>query len=780
MFFFHVCVVLLKVNFILTACERRINSPTCMFTTNLPINETQSHCSGTRCMPAIGNGYIATFIMSDELHVGGVYNGDANVRPSWYSASNTYSKNQKLPSWHAKRKRFTNFYALPRNYYLNHTHRARIPSTVAINFTVNQSGVRSFALDVQHGVFQQWFDNHNVNIEQRVYAHRDLKNVIVNEISVVSNISFDLQLSNNFGNKTVDINFAPYRCSFSNESNCPYKAIVGKINQTEIANISKTEVAVVWTKIPRVVRINNSKSLQVFRFTTVIYTSLEVDNPIQSALKLWQKVSQSEDLYTQHKKAWKNLWKNANISLAGNLYLSQTIYSSLYNILSSLRVDWKHGLSPGGLAGGEEYFGHVFWDQDIWMYPPLLMLFPNLAKTLLEYRFNRLTAAENIAKKYGFKGAMFPWESALTGYEVCPFEKYGRNEIHITGDIAFAANQYYLATGDLEWMKQYGFPIILKTAQFWASRVVYREPDDVYVINDVMPPDEYQYPVNNSFFTNVIAKLNIGLALKFGPLVGQKIPSAWKDIEQKLYLPYDGKLDYHPEFEGFDVTKKGSVVKQADVILANFPLMFPMSASTKKNDLIFYKNVTTLNGPAMTHSMFTIGWLEIGDIHQAVEAFGRNYDNIQGPFKMWSEIRHGRGAINFITAAGGFLQSLVYGYAGVRSKADGLHFNLRVPPNSTQFDLNGIKYNAFSIRLSISNSKSGQDCTVDVLEEAPSGYLYVGIDKQHLKQVVKEKPAHVCKGIIVHKRHGSKSFSSSNSARVLHIALAYVFLCCLF
>ena len=70
---------------------------------------------------------------------------------------------------------------------------------------------------------------------------------------------------------------------------------------------------------------------------------------------------------------------------------------------SSLRPSWIFGLSPGGLAT-DGYDGHVFWDQETWMFPPLVLLHQDFARTCLAYRFARLQAAEDKAKKYGFKG----------------------------------------------------------------------------------------------------------------------------------------------------------------------------------------------------------------------------------------------------------------------------------------------------------------------------------------------------------------------------------------
>ena len=92
-----------------------------------------------------------------------------------------------------------------------------------------------------------------------------------------------------------------------------------------------------------------------------------------------------------------------------------------------------------GLSG-LGYNGHAFWDTELWMYPSLLLLQPDIAKSLLEYRYQRLETAKNNAFSHGYKGAMFPWESAASGNEETPvWALSGPFEHHITADIAIAA-----------------------------------------------------------------------------------------------------------------------------------------------------------------------------------------------------------------------------------------------------------------------------------------------------------------------------------------------------
>lgn len=41
-----------------------------------------------------------------------------------------------------------------------------------------------------------------------------------------------------------------------------------------------------------------------------------------------------------------------------------------------------------------------------------------------------------------------------------------------------------------------------------------------------------------------------------------------------MVIPYDKINDYHPQYQGYQL---GTTVKQADAILAGYPLLYPMN-----------------------------------------------------------------------------------------------------------------------------------------------------------------------------------------------------------
>jgi hypothetical protein len=183
---------------------------------------------------------------------------------------------------------------------------------------------------------------------------------------------------------------------------------------------------------------------------------------------------------------------------------------------------------------------------------------------------------------------MFPWESAVTGVEVQgsggKLGSWGMYEQHISGDISFACRQYFYATGDLEWLKNRGYPMIRGIAEFYAARI---SPIDgtpgKYNYLMVMGPDEYAWPINNSGYTNTVASLAIAAAVEFAPLVGDTVPSDWRDKAAGVAAatepvprcgppnasePVCPQLhgDYHPEYTGYPKLK-GPLVKQADTVM---------------------------------------------------------------------------------------------------------------------------------------------------------------------------------------------------------------------
>jgi trehalose/maltose hydrolase-like predicted phosphorylase len=368
-------------------------------------------------------------------------------------------------------------------------------------------------------------------------------------------------------------------------------------------------------------------------------------------------------LLEENAAAWAKLWRG-RVEVRGNRTLSDDVNASQFYLWSSTNegIDWS--ISPAGLSSNG-YNGHIFWDAETWMFPSLLAQHPELAEGMNDYRFDRLAQAELHAKRTGWAGARFPWESALDGTEQIPppasVNSEGLYEQHIVADVALAQWQYYLATGDLGWLRTKGWPVLSGAAEFWASRA--KAGAGGFHITHVTGPDEENPDVNDEAYTNSAASTVLEDATSAAKALGQSAPPQWSKIAAGLVVPVDSALGIHPEFAGY----KGQLVKQADVTLMQYPWAFPMSAKVARDDLDYYVPRSDPGGPSMTDAVSMIDTAALGVPGCSAYVFTRrSYEPfIKDPFHQFSETREG-GAFTFMTGIGGFLQEFLYGYSGLR------------------------------------------------------------------------------------------------------------------
>ena len=299
-----------------------------------------------------------------------------------------------------------------------------------------------------------------------------------------------------------------------------------------------------------------------------------------------------------------------------------------------------------GLSG-LGYNGHAFWDTELWMYPAILVMHPEIAKSIIEYRFERLDAAKRNAFGKGYKGAMYPWESAASGVEETPvWALSGPFEHHITACVAIAAWNYYCVTQDKVWLREKGWPILSATADFWASRVERNGPGK-YDIKNVVAADEWAENVDNNAFTNAAAKANLKYATDAAKILGISADADWMNVASNipiLKFP-DGVTKEHE-------TYKGEKIKQADVNLLSYPLKEITNEAGIRKDLEYYEPRVGV-GPAMTHAIFTILYSRLGDGAKAFASFQNGYKpNQLKPFGVIAEVAGGTNPY-FATGAGG-------------------------------------------------------------------------------------------------------------------------------
>jgi trehalose/maltose hydrolase-like predicted phosphorylase len=374
-------------------------------------------------------------------------------------------------------------------------------------------------------------------------------------------------------------------------------------------------------------------------------------------------------LAADNARAWARRWET-DIHIEGDPALQRVVRSMLFYLICSADSGTALGIPPMGLSSAG-YYGHIFWDSDTWMFPPLLLTHPDIAHSLVAFRRRTLPAALANARMNGYRGAMYPWEADERGQETTPrfAIQNARSEIHVNGDVALAQWQYYLATGDSTWLAREGYPVIQGTAAFWISRSVYDSSDGRYHIRNVVSVSEGLIGVSDDAYTNAVARKNLEIATSASRRLGQPANPRWKELAAKLHLPYDSVSEFYRTYEGAPDSTLGAVTP-----LLAYPLGVPMSERAKRAQLeqAVRRLLTEGPGAMMGSTLLSVDAAELGDRALVDSLLPHSYQGwLKGPFLMLSETPT-NDAVNFVTGAGGFLQQVIFGWTGLRLGDTGL------------------------------------------------------------------------------------------------------------
>jgi hypothetical protein len=500
-------------------------------------------------MPMIGNGFLASQVMSDSIYTAGLFNGYLTKDPS---------------------------------------HRARLPATFAIKAPGATKGPA--ALDVREATYfrRSFLDPSptgactlaskvscsnaaaRITVEQRWYAHRSRPAVTVHEVQVLpgpgtaavrgqqrgadGDAPFAmLLLENSPGKPSDDLVLSP-------ASPAPAGATLlcgaTKVSETKTSGLQ--QLCMATTSLPaggQPLPVDAAAPTATHTLLTVVRTSIEtpaggIQDAVNAEYAAAAAAAANGTLRSEHVAEWAETVWPAGFE-TDRADLARAVNTSLYAIMSSVRNDRPFGLSPGGLTAG--YNGHSFWDCETWMYPGVLLLHPDTAQTLLDYRVARLPGARDKAASYSpkFGGAMFPWESALTGEETCPsWAATGLREIHINGDIAAAVWAMWRSLGGDNgglFLNNTAWPLLSGIADFWMSKLAQDNPaaaqnsSSPLSLLNVIPPDEYVDHANNSAFTNHGAILTLRYAAAVAQLMGQppERSAPWLDAAARIVRPHN-------------------------------------------------------------------------------------------------------------------------------------------------------------------------------------------------------------------------------------------------
>lgn len=403
-------------------------------------------------------------------------------------------------------------------------------------------------------------------------------------------------------------------------------------------------------------------------------------------------------LYAPHAALWAAMWAGSHLVIEGDDEAQLAVNLSLYHLLRAANpADSRVAVCAKGFAG-EAYFGHFFWDTEMYLLPFFLYTAPDTARSLMQFRIGTLAGAERNAARYGYPGARYPWESSVTGDEQCPNWQYCDHEVHVTADVAFGLWHTFRATGDTAFL-QAAMPVLAQTARYWLARC-HTDPDGSVHINGVMGPDEYICLCSDNAYTNTLVARTLEYTLEAARLTGSTLLSAEEQRQIRtvadrlaVHRRADGILLQCREFEQFEdpdfaalwpdrsrpfgacVSQERNyrtkALKQADVLM--LPYLFPgcMDADELERTYAYYYPLTT-HDSSLSYIVHAILQARMGHPDEARRLFGRS---------IGIDLDGGAAEGIHIANCGGIWQGVVLGFCGMQSAChtDRLHFVPHLP-----------------------------------------------------------------------------------------------------
>ncbi|MBS1714316.1 MAG: hypothetical protein JST30_08255 [Armatimonadetes bacterium] len=331
---------------------------------------------------------------------------------------------------------------------------------------------------------------------------------------------------------------------------------------------------------------------------------------------------------------------HASIEIEGPVEDRQAVNSMVHFVCGGA----GDGLGPFGTTH-TRYDGRVFWDQDAWVFPVVALLAPQRARAIVAFRTGERFEAARAAAAAEFPSvtgaARFPWESDSGGREAARPDN--RDEIHVSGAVArmshLAAELGLLDDGTAK-------NIVGAVARYFLARASPAAGGKLGLMG-VRSPDEYQI-ADNDLYTNALAEWCLRTARPGESWVGR----FRRPRDTQTFLTYDDD-----PLMGY---------QQAAALLALWPLQDPVCETEARPMLARFVGKATPNGPSMTSSVESLLLARFGDPDRAYDEWRAGVRRATSrPFMMFSESPK-KAEAYFVTGAAGFLDSVLYGFLGLR------------------------------------------------------------------------------------------------------------------
>ncbi|HLJ08888.1 MAG TPA: glycosyl hydrolase family 65 protein [Acidimicrobiia bacterium] len=407
-------------------------------------------------------------------------------------------------------------------------------------------------------------------------------------------------------------------------------------------------------------------------------------------------------LAAEQEKFLKGFWDRADVELEGDAELQQAVRFGLFHVMQAGARGEQRPIPAKGLTG-PGYDGHTFWDAETFVLRCLSYTAPQAVADALKWRQSTIELAVERAKVLGLAGAAFPWRT-IRGEECSAYWPAGTAAFHVNADIADAVIRYVAATGDVDFDRETGLPLLVETARLWRS-VGHHDLEGRFRIDGVTGPDEYSALSDNNLYTNLMAQANLtgaadaverhpGHAAKLG--VNSEEAASWRDAAKAMFIPFDEVLGVHPQSEGFthyqhwdfaatppenyplllhypyfDLYRK-QVVKQADLVLALELRGDAFTAEEKARDFEYCEPMTVRDSSlsACTQAVMAA---EVGHLDLAYDYLGE-----AGLMDLHDLEHNVADGVHMASLAGVWIAS-VCGFGGMRDHHGVLSFAPRLP-----------------------------------------------------------------------------------------------------
>ncbi|MGS2725344.1 glycoside hydrolase family 65 protein [Psychroserpens sp. BH13MA-6] len=441
------------------------------------------------------------------------------------------------------------------------------------------------------------------------------------------------------------------------------------------------------------------------------------DHLIEASKNVLNKVSELgyEALLDMQKTAWAKIWDMADITIEGDVAAQQGIRFNIFQLNQTyLGKDARLNIGPKGFTG-EKYGGSTYWDTEAYCIPFYMATKDqNVAKSLLEYRYNHLGKAIENAEKLGFSNGAALYPMVTMNGEECHNEwEITFEEIHRNGAIAYAIFNYHRFTGDFSYIPEKGLEVLIGIARFWHQRATFSEAKNKYVILGVTGPNEYENNVNNNWYTNYIAKWCIEYTLEtIGKVeteygsdhtrimnktkLSKAEMSDWQKVAEGMYFPYSEDKDIYLQQDGFldkelitvaDLPKserpinqkwswdrilRSPYIKQADTLQGFYFFEDHFTKEELERHFDFYEPFT-VHESSLSPCVHSIQAAKLDRMEQAYAFYLRTSRLDLDDYN--KEVEEGL----HITSMAGTWMSIVEGFGGMRIKNNTLSFVPKIP-----------------------------------------------------------------------------------------------------